>query len=63
MIKPFPSDRIGRESMKKRMAETCMWRNVNGRYVPGCVTDFSSYAYATTVCIHCGKRVEIKKNV
>lgn len=64
MIKPFPSDWIGRESMKKRMAETCVWVEdveYKGAYIPECANGWKLYI-VTAVC-GCGKRVEIKKNV
>jgi hypothetical protein len=64
MIKPFPSDRIGRESMKKRKAETCVWEKFRGGFfgsyhIPSCDKNWRFYD-VQEVC-ECGKKVEVKK--
>lgn len=59
MIKPFPSDRIGRESMKKRKAESCVWKFKDGFYHPSCVT--RAYHYLVVFCGNCSKRVRVKR--
>jgi len=65
-IKPmtmhWPSDRIGRESMKKRKSETCVWiqdEKYKGAYLPGCANGWKLHI-VTDVC-GCGKKVEVKK--
>lgn len=67
MIKPFPSDRIGMEIIKKREAKTCVWRRKrkcmfgDTFLLPECGAEGNwSVAPRPTVC-QCGKRVEVKK--
>lgn len=60
----WPSDRIGRESMKKRKAETCVLeqgrKGLFGKFFyPGCNSPGIWYD-APKTC-PCGKRVEVKR--
>lgn len=61
MIKPFPSDRIGRESMK-----TCEWvEDTEGGWTANCgmhwwLEDGTPKTNGMIYCPACGKRLEQK---
>ncbi len=60
----WPSDRIGREIMKKRKDEMCVWGRVEsglypGSYAPGC--NHQMRIYVLHELCHCGKKVEVEK--
>jgi hypothetical protein len=65
MIKPFPSDRIGKESMKKRKAETCVWKEdqFEGGWDGSCgIKWWLDYGNPKenemNFCPRCGKRIK-----
>jgi len=60
--KEFPSDLVGREIMKKKKAETCVWvedREYKGAYRPGCAKWWRLYKIYDRC--NCGKKVKVKK--
>jgi len=61
MIKPFPSDRIGRDSMKKRKSEICRWKEDSEGWWGGscgirwCFDDGTPTENDVCYCPKCGK--------